>query len=316
MISVIIPNFNGLKILQSCFPTNYKILKQANIKDIIVIDDASNDESVKYLQDNFPDITIIENIKNLGFSKTCNKAAAQAKNEILFFLNNDMTIQNFDLKEIQNRFTQKDLFSLTPAIYRKKDQEQSTQNESITTGYFQGGWFSSENIGLRDPHFSPHDGMPILWGCGGASFFCADKFRKLNGFDEIFTPFYVEDLDLGYRAWKQNWKCLYSDKIQVKHMHQATIGTHFSKDRIDQIHLRNKYLFIWKNIHSGAYRLSHFTTLFIKLLTFQINDTRAIIKAMLKLPELINSRKNLLPQIQSDQEILKMFKPYNDIFFE
>jgi len=163
-LSVIIPNFNGRALLERFLPRTLAFFSPREGAEIIVVDDASSDDSVAYLTAQFPQVKVVSHKKNLGFSKSCNAGAKQAGGDILFFLNNDMRIDSLDLTQIYRYLSRNDVFSVTPAIYR---EENPAQNESVTTGYFKGGWVSLENIGLAAPDFKGQEGLSILWGCGG-----------------------------------------------------------------------------------------------------------------------------------------------------
>ena len=87
IVSVIIPHHNNKQILVDCLDS----LHQSIYKnfEIIVVDNASSDDSINGVRSNYPDITIIQSLKNLGYAGGCNLGARDAKGEYLFFLNND-----------------------------------------------------------------------------------------------------------------------------------------------------------------------------------------------------------------------------------
>ncbi|HEX5226419.1 MAG TPA: glycosyltransferase, partial [Bryobacteraceae bacterium] len=70
--------------------------------------------------------------------------------------------------------------------------------------------------------------------------------------------FYMEDTDVGYRAWKRGWKVLYEPRSVVYHEHRGTIGKKFSAAHIDLVLKKNFALFCWKNIHEWRRLASHF----------------------------------------------------------
>ena len=70
---------------------------------------------------------------------------------------------------------------------------------------------------------------PCFYGGGGSCAFDRRKFLELGGFDEILKPFYLEDTDLGYMAWKRGWKVLYQPASVVYHEHRGTIGKTFQR---------------------------------------------------------------------------------------
>ena len=70
--------------------------------------------------------------------------------------------------------------------------------------------------------------FPCFYGGGGSCAFDRRKFLALGGFDELLAPFYLEDTDLGFMAWKRGWKVLYQPASVVHHEHRGTIGKTFS----------------------------------------------------------------------------------------
>ena len=72
-----------------------------------------------------------------------------------------------------------------------------------------------------------------------------------------WRPFYLEDTDIGYLAWKRGWKVLYEPASKVWHEHRGTIGRKFSQEYIDSVLKKNFLLFVWKNIHSWRRMAEH-----------------------------------------------------------
>jgi len=104
---------------------------------------------------------------------------------------------------------------------------------------------------------SIHDPYPCFYGGGGSCAFDRKKFRQLGGFDPLLAPFYLEDTDLGYMAWKRGWKVLYQPSSVVYHEHRGTIGKRFSDSYIQSILKKNFLLFTWKNIHEWRRLFAH-----------------------------------------------------------
>ena len=102
------------------------------------------------------------------------------------------------------------------------------------------------------------DLFPCFYGGGGSCAFDRAKFLELGGFDGLFAPFYLEDTDLGFRAWKRGWKTLYQPRSVVYHEHRGTIGKRFSEERIEAVLKKNYLLFSWKNIHEWRRLSEHF----------------------------------------------------------
>ncbi len=85
---------------------------------------------------------------------------------------------------------------------------------------------SASVIGLTE---TIRDLYPCAYGGGGSCAFDRRKFLELGGFDELLAPFYLEDTDLGYMAWKRGWKNLYQPASVVYHEHRGTIGTQIQR---------------------------------------------------------------------------------------
>src|ERR1700689_2297219 len=99
---------------------------------------------------------------------------------------------------------------------------------------------------------------PASTAGGGAWPFIPRKFLELGGFDPVLAPFYLEDTDLGFLAWKRGWKVMYQPASVVHHEHRGTIGKRFSGDYIEAILRKNYLLFCWKNIHGWGRLGPHF----------------------------------------------------------
>ena len=104
----------------------------------------------------------------------------------------------------------------------------------------------------RAPSHRPGDRRPVSRASTAAADRApstARKFLELGGFDPLLAPFYLEDTDLGYMAWKRGWKVLYQPRSVVYHEHRGTIGKRFSEEQIQAVLKKNFLLFCWKNIH-------------------------------------------------------------------
>ena len=102
------------------------------------------------------------------------------------------------------------------------------------------------------------DLYPCFYGGGGSCAFDRRKFLELGGFDLLLAPFYLEDTDLGYLAWKRGWKVLYQPRSVVYHEHRGTIGKRFREEQIQTVLKKNFVLFCWKNIHEWPRLTAHF----------------------------------------------------------
>ena len=88
------------------------------------------------------------------------------------------------------------------------------------------------------------DGTQVLYGSGGCSMYDTAKLRDLGGFDEMYRPAYVEDLDVGYRAWQKGWPTVFCAGAKVEHRHRATTSRYYEPAYLDYLVERNYLRFL------------------------------------------------------------------------
>jgi GT2 family glycosyltransferase len=88
------------------------------------------------------------------------------------------------------------------------------------------------------------DGTLVLYGSGGCSMYDKRKLCELGGFDEIYAPAYVEDLDIGYRAWQRGWPTAFCAEARVEHRHRATTSRYYDREFLDYLVERNYLRFL------------------------------------------------------------------------
>lgn len=231
-ISVIVTNWNGQKLLQKNLAQIIKASPQA--QEIIVSDDASQDQSlavVKKLQKKYPKLKLISHHKNLGFAKNSNLAVKKAKGDLIVFLNNDIFPSKNYIKACLPHFKNLKIFGVGFA---------EKENKNFGQIFWKEGYLQYQPGRSKTTHIS-------AWLSGGSSIIRKSIFEKLGGFDPIYKPFYSEDLDLGYRAWKSGYQLLWEPKALVSHCHQTTTKK-FPKRFLDYIKERNRLLAVYRNI--------------------------------------------------------------------
>ena len=251
--SVVIPNWNGRDLLAKYLPSVIEAMSGNPENEIIVVDNGSEDGSAEFLHEQFPAVRVLALDKNLGFGGGSNEGFRKAKNEIVVLLNSDMRVQPDFLAPLLETFTDKTVFAVSCQIFFGDPAKLREE-----TGLTQGWW---ENGGLRVRHridAAINQPFPCFYGGGGSCAYDRRKFLELGGFDELLRPFYLEDTDLGYEAWKRGWKVLYQPRSVVYHEHRGTIGKRFSQAQIDQVLKKNFILFCWKNIHEWPRLGAHF----------------------------------------------------------
>jgi GT2 family glycosyltransferase len=290
--SIVIPNWNGRDLLEKYIPSILEATKTNPANEIIVVDNASEDGSAEFLETAFPTVRVLKLDRNYGFGGGSNRGFAAAKNDIVVLLNSDMRVAPDFLPPLLDAFTDENVFAVSCQIFFSDPAKLREE-----TGLTQAWW---ENGGLRVRHRIDENvtsAFPCFYGGGGSCAFDRHKFTELGGFDELFKPFYLEDTDLGYLAWKRGWKVFYEPRSVVWHEHRGTIGKKFSQDYIQSILKKNFLLFCWKNIHEWPRLASHFFFAFagawLSVLfgdSFERPNPLALWRAFLQLPAALKSR--------------------------
>lgn len=308
-VSIIIPTYNGLKLLAENIPHLLKAIYFAGGNhEIIVIDDGGTDNTISYIKSRYPQIRTIKLPKNYGFARACNIASKESKNPILLFLNNDIRVTKDFLKPLIEPFKQEDIFAVSPKIIAERDKFiESIHETTFISGYFCNKRINWDSIEKIDSLF------PISFASGAAIAVDKDKFLELNGFDEIYHPYYWEDVDLSYRAWKKGWRVIYHPGSIVFHQRGATIGDGSVKPEVDRIFLRNMIIFTWKNLTDYKLLLQHFLILPFDLLFAFIGKRKNYIEALKmafsKVKDIIKKRKKQnMKFAYTDSEVLSFFK--------
>ena len=290
--SIVIPNWNGRDLLEKYIPSILEATKSNPANEIIVVDNASEDGSAQFLKHNFPTVKVLELDQNYGFGGGSNRGFAAAKNDIVVLLNSDMRVAPDFLQPLLDAFTDQNVFAVSCQIFFTDPAKLREE-----TGLTQAWW---ENGGLRVRHRIDDNvtsAFPCFYGGGGSCAFDRRKFAELGGFDELLKPFYLEDTDLGYLAWKRGWKVFYEPRSVVWHEHRGTIGKKFTQEFIQSILKKNFLLFCWKNIHEPARLTEHFFFTFagawLSVLfgdSYERSNPLALWKAFLQLPAALKSR--------------------------
>ncbi len=236
-LSIILPNYNGKHLFEKYFEKNLEIFKNLNCKfEIIVVDDASKDDSVSFLKENYNDeIIIIEKKENDGFSKTCNIGIKASKFEIIFLLNTDVLLTPNYFDTIFKYFEKEDTFGVMGRITGMKDTiiQDSARLPKLSVKKIKPSHF----FYIDDTDFW----TPTLYLSGAVALIDSKKLKELKGFNELFSPFYGEDFELSLRAWRLGWKCYYHHESICRHEISGSTKNYKKKYWIKNIYFRNKY---------------------------------------------------------------------------
>ncbi len=260
-ISIILPNYNGKELMEMYIPFTIEALKHSGVDfEFIVIDDCSTDDSVAFINAQYPDFMLLTNPTNQGFSYTCNRGITTATKELILLLNTDVKLTPTYFQHQFRYFEDPDAFGVMGCIMNFDDKkiEDAARFPSYKIAKFKANTFYY----LED---QGNEWVKTAYLSGANALVSRKKINLLNGFNEIYSPFYFEDFDLGLRAWKMGWN-LYYDHQSVCHHHVSSSTNKLNKSNFVQI-TYNRNSFILQAIHlNGIRRMIWFVQLYTVIL--------------------------------------------------
>ncbi len=232
-VTIIIPNYNGLKFMEPCF----KALRAQSDQnfELLVVDNGSTDGSVSWLKDHkIPSIFLEE---NTGFSGAVNIGIQESVTPYVILLNNDTEPEPDYVREMVKAIERSPkIFSVSSKmiqLYHKDLMDDAGDMYSVL------GWAYQRGVGQKSSGYKK--ACRIFSACAGAAIYRREVFGKIGGFDEMHFA-YLEDMDVGYRAriWGyENWYC---PKAVVYHVGSGTSGSKYNSFKVKLAARNNLYL--------------------------------------------------------------------------
>jgi len=245
-IAVVILNWNGVKLLEQFLPSVIQFSEGASI---YVADNASTDNSIAFVAENFPTVKIVKNSGNHGFAKGYNDALQHIDAEIYALVNSDIEVTENWLKPILETFdSEKQTAIIQPKILDFKNKE-----------YFE---YAGGAGGFIDKYGFPfcrgrifdtvekdngqyNDNIELFWASGACFFIRKNVYHELKGFDESFFA-HQEEIDLCWRAANEGHIIKYNSQSVVYHVGGATLQQ--GNPKKTYLNFRNSLLMLVKNL--------------------------------------------------------------------
>lgn len=244
--AVVILNFNGEEMLQKFLPS---VLEYSQ-SDIWVIDNASSDQSIQILEENFPSVQLIQLPQNFGFAEGYNQGLEylRAKYSYYILLNSDVEVSpEWDLNLVTWANQHPDFAAIQTKIVSwhnpdKFDYAGAGGGFIDTLGYPYCRGRIWENVETDSGQFD--DSILVDWASGACMLIQAELFHQLKGFDSYFFA-HMEEIDLCWRLRNHGWKIGYVGTVKVKHVGGATLSR--TSPRKLFLNIRNSLSMIYKN---------------------------------------------------------------------
>ncbi len=247
-VCLAILNYNGRKHLEALLPT--AILAANNYEgrcSVLVLDNRSTESDVEWIKRSYPSV-IVEEAPENDFLYSYNWLLPQLEEEIIVILNNDLRLDPNFINPLVQHFYSPDVFAVSASSYDWEGSEKTIGPARLTNSKGFYGWsFESGRQEL----------CHTLFASGGFMAVDREKFVQLGGFNRLYHPAYCEDLDLGFRAWRQGWRSIYEPKSIVWHRESASWSVS-AKSRPNRLNLRNSLLFQWSSLPMSQDRLKRY----------------------------------------------------------
>ena len=237
-VTILIVNWNGKRFLSKCLDG----LKRQTYKDfsIILVDNASNDGSVSFVTENYPEVKILALSENLGFSVANNIVLKKARSKYVVLLNNDAVAHPMWLKNLVNALEThpKAAFAASKMLFYDNPNVIDRAGDAYTragTGLLRGRGVSADKCNRQEW---------IFGACAGAAIYRTEMLSDIGLFDEDFFLLY-EDVDLSFRAQLKGYKCLYVPEAVVYHkasssiVYDSPISVYYSHRNLEWVYIKN-----------------------------------------------------------------------------
>jgi len=269
-VAVAILNWNGKKHLETYLPS---VIEHSIDAQIYVIDNASTDDSVAYLKENFPAINLIYNQRNSGFAGGYNEGLRSIKEEFYVLLNSDVEVCPDWLKPVIGMMQDDPSISIAQPKILSYREKHKFEYAGAAGGYidYLGYPFCRGRIfqEMEEDRGQYDDIQEVFWATGACMFVRSKVFWELGGFDERYFA-HMEEIDLCWRAKNLGHKVYYCGHSTVYHLGGGTINN--TNPRKTYLNFRNSLITLKKNDRSGfsslkiLYRLILDGLAFLKLL--------------------------------------------------
>lgn len=249
-VSIAILNWNGRHFLQQFLPS-VMASSWAN-REIVVIDNASTDDSVQYLRENFPSVKIVQNAANFGYTKGYNEGLKHLTADYFVLLNSDVeVVPGWIEPVIELMESDRQIAVCQPKLL------QFANRSTFEYAGAAGGWLDylgypfakGRLFDVCEKDEGQYDrAEPVFWASGAAMFVKSSVYNELGGLDEYFFA-HQEEIDFCWRAQLAGYKVYVCPASVVYHVGGGTLPK--GNARKVYLNFRNNLVMMAKNMKPG-----------------------------------------------------------------
>ncbi|MBU9889227.1 MAG: glycosyltransferase, partial [Candidatus Omnitrophica bacterium] len=236
LVSFIIVHYNGKQLIRECLDSLAALHYPAEKREVIVVDNGSSDDSVKYIKRDYPSVKVLKNDVN-NYARANNRGIRAARGEFIALANNDLVFDKAWLRElIKVMGTDKRIGAVTGKVLFPDGKLQGTGHYAFPNFYWSDRGFREQDVGQYDKI----EELRSISHC--AILYRSACLGDVGPLDEDFNM-YVEDVDMAIRAGKKGWRLLYVPRARVYHKFHGTV----KEQDVDYYCERNRLFLIAKH---------------------------------------------------------------------
>ncbi len=218
--SVIVPNYNGRRFLDTCLGALFRQTYPPELLEVVLVDDASTDDSVAWVREHYEGVKIVSLAKNSGLAVGCNAGARVATGDLLVMLNNDTEAEPGWLAALVEAASAHPEAGAIASKMLLFDRREVLHN----AGDLMGADGIPRNRGVWEVDEGQYDAHgEVFGGCGGGVAYRRAAWEAAGGFDERLFM-YLEDVDLAWRLQLLGWRAIFAPEARLYHHLSATGG--------------------------------------------------------------------------------------------
>ena len=319
LVHVLILNYNGRHLLADCLPSVLEAARASRHRcDVIVIDNDSDDDSVDWLRENFAAVRIIHR-PNRGLC-SFNDVVPGLPGPVVLLLNNDIKLDRGAIDPLVDPLVGQreggERCFMTGPLCRRFDGE---TYEGLKTAV-RWRWGLVEGTSFYPGHEDTIDTPDLTASAGSVMAVARRAFVEIGGFDPLYLPGRLEDLDFAYRGYQAGYHARYVPSSVAYHLGMGTFGPTFGTEGCDHLALRNTLLFQWKNLRHPAHVIRQLVGLPVRMVRDVCRAawvpkpqrwafTKALFGALARVGQLHKTSPMLRPRRGRERQFFDRFHP-------
>lgn len=276
-VLVAILNWNGQKHLSEFLPS--VVLHSSNDAEILVIDNASTDDSVAWLKSHFPQVRVKQNPFNAGFAGGYNTGLENETADFFVLLNSDVEVTpNWILPVIQVMETDEKIVAAQPSV-RAFLKQTHYEHAGAAGGYMDKDLYPfcrGRIFGQVEPCDGQYESVEeVFWATGACLFIRGNAFKEVGGFDHDFFA-HMEEIDLCWRLKNRGYRIMTVPQSKVFHLGGGTLN--YESPGKTYLNFRNN---LWA-IHKNYFESNLFLKIFRRLTMDGLAGIRFLVKLQFK----------------------------------